>query len=85
MADVTMYTAQGCSYCRSAEQLLKRIGVDRLTKVLVDDAPEQLERMITKTGRRTVPQIFIGNMHVGGFDDLAALEKSGRLGEMLGD
>ena len=83
MADITMYSAQGCGYCQSAEQLLKRKGVDGLTKIRVDVEPGQLELMIAKTGRRTVPQIFIGNLHVGGFDDLTALDKSGRLNELL--
>jgi glutaredoxin 3 len=83
MADITMYSAQGCGYCQSAEQLLKRKGVDGLTKIRVDAEPGQLELMIAKTGRLTVPQIFIGNLHVGGFDDLTALDKSGRLNELL--
>lgn len=83
MADITMYSAQGCGYCQSAEQLLKRKGVDVLTRIRVDAEPGQLELMIAKTGRRTVPQIFIGSLHVGGFDDLTALEKSGRLDELL--
>lgn len=83
MAVITMYSAQGCGYCQSAEQLLKRKGVGVLTRIRVDAEPGQLELMIAKTGRRTVPQIFIGNLHVGGFDDLTALERSGRLDELL--
>lgn len=83
MPEVTMYSTQGCRYCQSAEQLLKRRGVDRLIKIQVDVEPGQLDRMIAETGRRTVPQIFIGSMHVGGFDDLAELERSGRLDELL--
>lgn len=83
MADITMYSAQGCGYCQSAEHLLKRKGVGVLTRIRVDAEPGQLELMIAKTGRRTVPQIFIGNLHVGGFDDLTALERSGRLDELL--
>lgn len=83
MPDVTMYSAQGCRFCQSAEQLLKRRGVDRLTTIQVDTEPEQLARMIAITGRRTVPQIFIGSIHVGGFDNLATLARSGHLDELL--
>jgi glutaredoxin 3 len=78
-----MYSAQGCGYCQVAERLLRRSGVERLSKILVDVEPGQLEQMIARTGRRTVPQIFVGSEHVGGFDELAALEKTGRLGQLL--
>lgn len=83
MLDVTIYSARGCGYCQSAEYLLKRKGVQNLIKIQVDVEPEQRARMIARTGRRTVPQIFIGDAHVGGFDDLAALEKSGQLDILL--
>lgn len=83
MAKITIYSAQNCVYCQRAEQLLKLKGVDHLNKILVDTAPDQLEKMIEKTGRRTVPQIFIGNVHIGGFDDLAALDKSRELDQLL--
>lgn len=83
MIEVTMYSAQGCGYCQSAEHLLKRKGVSQITKIRVDQEPGQLEAMMARTGRRTVPQIYVGTWHVGGFDDLAALDKSGRLDELL--
>lgn len=83
MIEVTMYSAQGCGYCQNAEHLLKRKGVSQITKIRVDQEPGQLEAMMARTGRRTVPQIYVGTWHVGGFDDLAALDKSGRLDELL--
>jgi glutaredoxin 3 len=83
MQIITMYTSQGCGYCSSAEYLLKRKGVTTLNKIQVDTEPGQLQQMTAKTGRRTVPQIFIDELHVGGFDDLSALDRSGRLGELL--
>jgi len=83
MIEVTMYSSQGCGYCQSAEHLLKRKGVNQINTIHVDKEPGQLEAMIDRTGRRTVPQIYIGNFHVGGFDDLSALDKSGRLAALL--
>jgi glutaredoxin 3 len=62
---------------------LQRKGVTTLNKIQVDTEPGQLQQMTAKTGRRTVPQIFIDELHVGGFDDLSALDRSGRLGELL--
>lgn len=85
MPIITMYSSQGCGYCSSAEQLLKRKGVTTLKKIQVDTEPGQLEQMMAKTGRRTVPQIYIGELHVGGFDDLSALDRSGRLNELLAE
>ncbi|TAK41515.1 MAG: glutaredoxin 3 [Betaproteobacteria bacterium] len=78
-----MYSAAGCSYCRRAEELLRGKGVSELDRIEVDASPGQLRRMIERSGRRSVPQIFIGDAHVGGFDDLAALERSGRLDVLL--
>lgn len=83
MADITMYSAQGCGYCQSAERLLTRKGVAHINKIRVDTEPGLWEAMLAKTGRRTVPQIYIGDLHVGGFDDLNALEKAGRLDALL--
>jgi glutaredoxin 3 len=83
MADVTMYSTHGCGFCQMAERLLRRSGVERLSKIFVDVEPGQLERMVARTGRRTVPQIFVGSEHVGGFDELAALEKTGQLRQLL--
>lgn len=83
MIEVTMYSSQGCGYCQSAEHLLKRRGIDQINTIRVDREPGQLEAMIERTGRRTVPQIYIGKLHVGGFDDLAALDRSGHLAALL--
>ena len=83
MAVVTMYSAHACGYCSSAERLLRRKGVIGLRKILVDTEPGQLEQMIARTGRRTVPQVFIDDRHVGGFEDLSALDRSGQLDRLL--
>lgn len=83
MVNVTMYSSKSCGYCQSSEHLLKRKGVALIDKILVDQMPGARETMMQKTGRRTVPQIFIGDLHVGGFDDLAALDKAGKLDELL--
>jgi glutaredoxin 3 len=85
MAKVTMYSTAVCPYCQRAEMLLKQRGVTEIEKVRIDLDPAQRDAMIEKTGRRTVPQIFIGQTHVGGFDDLAALDRSGGLQPLLAD
>jgi glutaredoxin 3 len=82
MVKVRMYATKICPYCIRAEQLLARKGVTP-EKVLVDDKPEVREEMVRITGRKTVPQIFIGARHVGGFDDLAALDVAGELDPLL--
>ena len=76
MAHVLMYSTQVCPYCRMAEKLLATKGVVEIEKVLIDSDPQKREEMMTRTGRRTVPQIYIDDTHVGGFDDLAALDKA---------
>ncbi len=82
MPVVTVYSTNYCPYCVRAKDLLKRKGVE-YTEINVEDDVER-EKMIAKAGgRRTVPQIFIGETHVGGFDDLNALEKGGKLDAML--
>ena len=81
-AKVLMYTTAVCPYCMMAERLLKSKGVD-VEKVRVDLAPERRIEMMEKTGRRTVPQIYIGETHVGGYDDLAALDRAGKLDPLL--
>ena len=78
-----MYSTGGCSYCDMAEKLLRSKGVAKIEKVRVDLDPARREEMMQKTGRRTVPQIYIGESYVGGFDDLAELEKAGGLDAML--
>jgi glutaredoxin 3 len=83
MAKVLMYCTAVCPYCVRAEQLLQGKGVTEIEKIRVDLNPEEREIMMTKTGRRTVPQIYIGDTHVGGFDDLAALDRAGGLEPLL--
>jgi glutaredoxin 3 len=83
MAHVLMYSTQVCPYCRMAEKLLATKGVVEIEKVLIDSDPQKREEMMTRTGRRTVPQIYIDETHVGGFDDLAALDKAGGLDPLL--
>lgn len=82
-AVVKMYSTAVCPYCVMAERLLHSKGVAQIEKVRVDLDPEQRELMMQQTGRRTVPQIFIGETHVGGFDDLSALDRSGELAKLL--
>jgi glutaredoxin 3 len=82
-ANVIMYSTGVCPYCIRAEQLLKSKGVEVIEKIRVDLDPEQRTIMMEKTGRRTVPQIYIGDTHVGGFDDLAALDRAGKLDPLL--
>ncbi|HVE48720.1 MAG TPA: glutaredoxin 3 [Casimicrobiaceae bacterium] len=80
---ITMYATGACPYCIQAERLLKSKGVSDIKKVRVDLDPVRRDEMIERTGRRTVPQIYIGERHVGGYDDLAALEHAGKLTGML--
>jgi len=82
-ARVLMYTTAVCPYCNMAERLLKSKGIEAIEKIRVDLEPEQRIAMMEKTGRRTVPQIYIGDTHVGGFDDLSALDRAGKLDPML--
>ena len=83
MAKVVMYCTEVCPYCVRAEQLLARKGVTEIEKIRVDLQPGLREAMMEKTGRRTVPQIYIGEHHVGGYDDMAALDRTGGLDELL--
>jgi len=83
MANVTMYSTAVCPYCQMAERLLKSKGVDTIDKIRIDLDPAKRDEMMTKTQRRTVPQIYIGERYVGGFDDLAALDKAGGLDPLL--
>jgi glutaredoxin 3 len=83
MSRVRMYTTQVCPYCIRAKALLKQRGVEQIDEIRVDLDPTQREAMIALTGRRTVPQIFIGDTHVGGCDDLMALDQKGGLVPML--
>lgn len=83
MPAVKMYTTAVCPYCVRAKQILKARGVAQIEEVRVDLLPEERERMMALTGRRTVPQIFIGDTHVGGCDDLQALDARGGLLPLL--
>jgi len=85
MARVLMYSTRVCPYCVRAEKLLAKKGIaaDQIEKIRVDEHPEQRAEMMRITGRRTVPQIFIGERHVGGYDDLAELDAAGELDPLL--
>lgn len=83
MAKIRMYSTGVCPFCARAEMLLKSKGVTAIEKIRVDLDLQQREEMMQKTGRRTVPQIYIGDTHVGGFDELAALEHAGKLDPLL--
>jgi len=83
MAKVMMYSTGVCPFCRMAERLLESKGVSAIEKIRIDLEPEKRAEMMQKTGRRTVPQIYIGATHVGGFDELAALDHAGKLDELL--
>ena len=83
MNAVKMYTTLVCPYCQRAKQLLKQRGVEHIEEVRIDQDPSQRETMMKITGRRTVPQIFIGETHVGGCDDLIALDQRGGLMPLL--
>ena len=83
MTAVKMFTSAHCPYCLQAKALLKKRGVEQVDEVRVDQVPGERERMMALTGRRTVPQIFIGDTHVGGCDDLMALDAKGALVPLL--
>jgi glutaredoxin 3 len=80
---VTMYSTGSCPYCQMAERLLRAKGVTAIEKIRVDLEPVRRAEMVERTGRRTVPQIYIGATHVGGYDDLAALDDAGELDALL--
>jgi len=81
--EILMYTSAVCPYCVAAKQLLKRKGVLGITEVAIDTMPGKREEMMQRTARRTVPQIYIGDRHVGGYDDLVALDRAGELDPLL--
>lgn len=78
-----MYSTAVCPYCVRAERLLSSKGVTEIEKIRVDIEPLLRDEMVTQTGRRTVPQIYVGDTHVGGFEDLAALDRAGGLDRLL--
>ena len=83
MKKVTIYTKENCPYCVMAKNLLKQKGVNEFNEIRIDLDAVARDKMIELTGRMTVPQIYIGDTHVGGFDDLSALNKGGKLDELL--
>ena len=83
MSPVKMFTTAVCPYCVRAKQLLKARGVEHIEEVRIDQLPQERDHMMALTGRRTVPQIFIGDKHVGGCDDLMALDSQGGLLPLL--
>ncbi len=83
MAKITMYSTGVCPYCLMAERLLKAKGVTDIDKIRVDLDPGKRDEMMEKTGRRTVPQVYIGEQHIGGYDELSALDRAGGLDPLL--
>ena len=83
MANITMYVTATCPYCHNAERLLLSKGVEHIHKVRIDLDPDLRVAMMEKSGRRTVPQIYINERHIGGFDDLRALDLAGELDDLL--
>ena len=85
MPRISMYCTAVCPYCVAAERLLKSKGIAEIEKIRIDVQPERRKEMMERTGRRTVPQIYIDDRHVGGFDDLASLDAAGGLDPLLRD
>ncbi len=83
MPQVKMYCTDTCRFCMMAERLLQQKGVEEIEKIRIDLDPAGRDGLEEKTGRRTVPQVFIGDYHAGGYDDLMALDRAGRLDELL--
>ncbi len=83
MAEIVMYTTSWCGYCQRAKGLLSQKG-QTWTEIDIEEQPDQRAVMIDRAQRSSVPQIFIGDLHVGGYDDMAALERQGKLDELLG-
>lgn len=85
MANIVMYTSVACPFCINAERLLVSKGVKDINKIRIDLQPDKRDEMMQKTGRRTVPQIYINACHIGGFDDLRALDQAGGLDPLLAE
>ena len=83
MKNILMYSSSYCPYCTNAERLLFEKGFDVTEKILVDENPAELQKMMNITGKRTVPQIFIDKIYIGGFEELRALDLSGELDKIL--
>ncbi|MGB8434428.1 MAG: glutaredoxin 3 [Burkholderiales bacterium] len=84
MARILMYSTAACPYCQRAERLFSAKGIVSIERIRVDLQPERRAEMKAKSGRRTVPQIWIDDRHIGGYDDLAALDRAGKLDPLLG-
>ncbi|MCI4411872.1 MAG: glutaredoxin 3 [Thiotrichales bacterium] len=82
--EIVIYTTQVCPYCNMAKRLFERKGISQWTEINAGASREVWQEMQERTGRRTVPQIFIGEVHVGGYDDLSALDRAGKLDALLG-
>lgn len=83
MQAITMYTTNRCPFCVRAKKYLQKYNVDTINEIHIDEQPEQRDVMMQRTGRRTVPQIYIGETHVGGYDDLVVLDQKGGLEPLL--
>lgn len=83
MPTITIYTTQGCGYCQAALRLLERRGATGIEPIRIDLNDAAREAMIARTGRKTVPQVLVGDRHLGGFDDLVALDRAGELEPLL--
>ena len=83
MKNIIMYSSSYCPFCTNAERLLEEKGFDITQKILIDEDPNELQKMMKLTGKRTVPQIFIDNTYIGGFDELRASDLSGELDKLL--
>ena len=83
MKNIIMYSSSYCPFCTNAERLLEEKGFDVTQKILIDEDPNELQKMMKLTGKRTVPQIFIDNTYIGGFDELRASDLSGELDKLL--
>ena len=85
MNEVLMYSSQFCPYCVNAEKLLQNKGVKDIKKIMVDEDPSYMEEMLKITGEKTVPQIFIGDKHIGGFEQLRSINNDGSLDKLIFD
>lgn len=83
MSKITMYSTQWCPFCKRAEQFLQIKGFSKIDKISIDEQPAMRQEMIERTGRRSVPQIFVNDFHVGGYDDLVRLDREGKLDLLL--
>ncbi|MDC6466605.1 glutaredoxin 3 [Methylophilaceae bacterium] len=83
MKEILMYSSQFCPYCVNAEKLLHNKGIKKIKKIMVDENPFHMDEMIKITGEKTVPQIFIGDQHIGGFEQLRSINNDGNLDKLI--